>query len=65
MEGLVGLPAQGDWEICWYDLHWMVDKPMCYHANNLGLIPCGGHTNISPYLLVLLGQLSLPSLQGW
>ena len=39
-------------------------KPLCYHANDPGLISRGGHTNRSPNLLELLGQLSLPSFQG-
>ena len=34
---------------------------LCYHASEPGSIPFGGHTNSSPYLLELLGQLSLPS----
>ena len=40
-------------------------KPLCYHANDLGSISGGGHTTRSPYLLALLGQLSLcPSEVG-
>ena len=36
----------------------------CYHASHPNLILRGGHTNRSPYLLVLLGQPSLPSIRG-
>ena len=40
-------------------------KPLCYHASDPGAILRGVHTTRSPYLLALLGQLSLPSLRGW
>ena len=39
-------------------------KPLCYHSSDSDLIPLGGHTNRSPSLLVLLGQLSLSSFWG-
>ena len=42
----------------------IVGKPLCYHVSNPGSI-LGGHATRSPYLLTLLGQLSLPSFQGW
>ena len=42
----------------------IVGKPLCYHARDPGSIPHGGRTNRSPYLLALLGQLSLPSFRG-
>ena len=61
MDGWFDLPAQEDSEICWYDLHGMIDKPMCYHASNLGSIHCGCYANRSPYLLVLPGQLAFHS----
>ena len=40
----------------------VVGKPLCYHASDPGSIPRGGHTNRSPYLLALQGQLSLSIL---
>ena len=43
----------------------IVGKPLCYHASNTGSVPREGRTNRSPYLLTLLGQLSLPSFRGW
>ena len=42
----------------------IVAKPLCYHASDPGSIPHRGNTNSSPYLLVQLGQLSLPSIRG-
>ena len=42
----------------------MVGKPLCYHASDLGAIPRGGYNNRFPYVLALLGQLSLPSFRG-
>ena len=42
----------------------IVGKPLCYHANRPYSISHGGHTNRSPYPLVLLGQLSLLSFRG-
>ena len=41
-----------------------VGKPLYYHTSNPGSIPRGGHTNRSPFILALLGQLSLPSFWG-
>ena len=41
-----------------------VGKPLCYYVSDPGSIPRGGHTTRSPYILALLGQLSLPSFRG-
>ena len=38
---------------------------LCYHANDPGSTPLGGHTNKSPHLLPLLDKLNLPSFRGW
>ena len=37
-------------------------KPMCYHATNLGLIPCGGQTVRSTIFFTLLGNTALYDL---
>ena len=42
----------------------IVGKLLCYHASDTDSIPLGGHTTKFPYLLVLLDQLSLPSIRG-
>ena len=38
-------------------------KPMCYHATNLGLIPCGGQTVRSTNFFTLLGNTALYPFQ--
>ena len=40
----------------------IVSKPLCYHASNLGLIPCVGYNNRSPYCAARPTQPSI--LQG-
>ena len=35
-------------------------KPLCYHISVPGSTPHVGHTNRSPYIVALLGQLSCP-----
>ena len=41
----------------------IVGRPLYHHMSNPGSIPRGVHTNRSPYILVLIGQLSFPSFR--
>ena len=43
----------------------IVGKPLPYHASNLRSVQLRRHTNRFPYLVPLLGQLSLPLIGGW
>ena len=50
----------GKFQIFWF----IMSKPLCFHARGPGSIPWGVHSTRSPYLLTLLGQLSLLSCRG-